>query len=35
MKTLTSAERAAVLGITRPAPAEEAPPPQANVGQAQ
>ena len=33
MKTLTSAgrtRRAAVLGITLPAPAKEAPPPQAN-----
>ena len=34
MKTLTPAERArraAVLGITLPAPATEAPPPQANA----
>ena len=38
MKTLTPAERArraAVLGITLPAPATEALPPQANVGQVQ
>ena len=37
MKTLTPTERArraAVLGITLPAPATQVPPPQANVGQA-